>query len=193
MPNEDVTQNGEIEKPVDTPSQSQLKERDQQQDAAIQLDDSLWAMYKDIANKFEASEEDTTKIETEKPQVFFDDDEEIPDEEEEPKMSKKKRKELTKLSIAELKALVQKPDLVEWTDTSAPDPRLLVHIKAHRNVVPVPTHWSLKREYLSSKRGIEKPAFALPKCAKSARFRAAPTPGTSSNGVAPMALARFVR
>ncbi|KAF5015859.1 hypothetical protein F66182_12648, partial [Fusarium sp. NRRL 66182] len=78
-------------------------------------------------------------------------------------MSKKKRKELTKLSIAELKALVQKPDLVEWTDTSAPDPRLLVHIKAHRNVVPVPTHWSLKREYLSSKRGIEKPAFALPK------------------------------
>lgn len=140
-----------------------MKERDQEQDAAIQLDDSLWAMYKDIANKFEATEEETTKVETEKPEVFFDDDDEIPDEEEEPKMSKKKRKELTKLSIAELKALVQKPDLVEWTDTSAPDPRLLVHIKAHRNVVPVPTHWSLKREYLSSKRGIEKPAFALPK------------------------------
>lgn len=137
--------------------------KEEQQDAAIQLDDSLWAMYKDIANKFEASEEETAKLETEKPEVFFDDDDEIPDEEEEPKMSKKKRKELTKLSIAELKALVQKPDLVEWTDTSAPDPRLLVHIKAHRNVVPVPTHWSLKREYLSSKRGIEKPAFALPK------------------------------
>ncbi|KUL85814.1 hypothetical protein ZTR_07313 [Talaromyces verruculosus] len=162
-PNDDATQNGDTDKPVDTPSQSELRQRDQQQDATIQLDDSLWAMYKDIANKFEASEEETTKLETEKPQVFFDDDDEIPDEEEEPKMSKKKRKELTKLSIAELKALVQKPDLVEWTDTSAPDPRLLVHIKAHRNVVPVPTHWSLKREYLSSKRGIEKPAFALPK------------------------------
>ncbi|KAI7976046.1 hypothetical protein EIK77_008064 [Talaromyces pinophilus] len=162
-PNNDATQNGDTDKPVDTPSQSELRQRDQEQDAAVQLDDSLWAMYKDIANKFEASEEETTKLETEKPQVFFDDDDEIPDEEEEPKMSKKKRKELTKLSIAELKALVQKPDLVEWTDTSAPDPRLLVHIKAHRNVVPVPTHWSLKREYLSSKRGIEKPAFALPK------------------------------
>ena len=95
------------------------------------------------------------KAEPEKPEIYFDDDDEIPDEEEnEPRMSKKKRKEMTKLSVAELKALVQKPDLVEWTDTSAPDPRLLVHIKAHRNVVPVPTHWSLKREYLSSKRGI---------------------------------------
>ncbi|EEA22985.1 hypothetical protein TMatcc_001853 [Talaromyces marneffei ATCC 18224] len=162
-PNEDVAQTGETHKPVVTPSQSELKDRDQQQDATIQLDDSLWAMYKDIASKFEGGEEETTKLETEKPQVFFDDDDDIPDEEEEPKMSKKKRKEMTKLSIAELKALVQKPDLVEWTDTSAPDPRLLVHIKAHRNVVPVPTHWSLKREYLSSKRGIEKPAFALPK------------------------------
>jgi splicing factor 3B subunit 2 len=40
---------------------------------------------------------------------------------------------------------------------------LLVNIKSARNVVPVPTHWSLKREYLSSKRGIEKPGFALPK------------------------------
>jgi splicing factor 3B subunit 2 len=27
----------------------------------------------------------------------------------------------------------------------------------------VPVHWSLKREYLSSKRGVEKPPFALPK------------------------------
>lgn len=78
-------------------------------------------------------------------------------------MSKKKKKEMNKLSVAELKALVRKPDLVEWTDVSSPDPRLLVAIKSHRNVVPVPTHWSLKREYLSSKRGIEKPPFALPK------------------------------
>jgi len=70
---------------------------------------------------------------------------------------------MNKLSIAELKALVKKPELVEWTDTSAPDPRLLVSIKSHRNVVPVPGHWSLKREYLSSKRGVEKPPFALPK------------------------------
>ncbi|KAH8704287.1 splicing factor 3b, subunit 2, 145kD [Talaromyces proteolyticus] len=130
----------------------------------INPEDPLWGMYKNIVDRFEAGNEEA-RTEPEKPQIYFDDDDEIPDEEEEsePRMSKKKRKEMTKLSVAELKALVQKPDLVEWTDTSASDPRLLVHIKAHRNVVPVPTHWSLKREYLSSKRGIEKAAFSLPK------------------------------
>ncbi|KAK4223028.1 putative spliceosome associated protein [Podospora fimiseda] len=100
-----------------------------------------------------------------KGEVFYDQDDEIPseDEEAEPKMSKKKRKKLNKLSIAELKALVANPEVVEWQDVSSSDPRLLVQIKAQRNIVPVPTHWSLKREYLSSKRGIEKPPFKLPK------------------------------
>jgi splicing factor 3B subunit 2 len=102
--------------------------------------------------------------------VFYDDDADIPTEEQEEEaknaqkgLSKKARKAQNKLSVAELKALVPKPEIVEWTDTSASDPRLLVHIKSYRNVVPVPSHWSLKREYLSSKRGVEKPPFALPK------------------------------
>ena len=30
------------------------------------------------------------------------------------------------------------------------------------STVPVPVHWSAKREYLSGKRGIEKPPFQLP-------------------------------
>lgn len=105
-----------------------------------------------------------------KGEIFYDDDMDIPDEEQETEaqkgekaLSKKQRKAQNKLSVAELKALVPKPEIVEWTDTSASDPRLLVHIKSYRNVVPVPSHWSLKREYLSSKRGIEKPPFALPK------------------------------
>ncbi|OJD25816.1 hypothetical protein ACJ73_02816 [Blastomyces percursus] len=129
--------------------------------------DPLFEMYRDVIGKFEKREnEDSASKEIDKPEVYFDDDDDIPDEEEEasgPKISKKKRKEMNKLSVAELKALVRKPETVEWTDTSASDPRLLVHIKAYRNVVPVPTHWSLKREYLSSKRGVEKPPFALPK------------------------------
>ncbi|OQD79701.1 hypothetical protein PENANT_c045G10538 [Penicillium antarcticum] len=128
--------------------------------------DPLWDMYKDVAGKFdEVVPEGSTLKDSEKPEVYFDDGDEIPDEEQEiePKLSKKKRKELNKLSVAELKAMVRKPEIVEWTDTSAPDPRLLIHIKAHRNVVPVPSHWSLKREYLSSKRGVEKAPFALPK------------------------------
>ncbi|KAL2863610.1 U2 snRNP complex subunit CUS1 [Aspergillus lucknowensis] len=133
---------------------------------SLDPDDPLWQIYKDIASRFdEAEETKSLSIETQKPEVYFDDDADIPEEEDDktPALSKRKRKELNKLSVAELKAMVRKPELVEWTDTSAPDPRLLVHIKAHRNVVPVPSHWSLKREYLSSKRGIEKPPFALPR------------------------------
>src|SRR2546423_7357374 len=134
----------------------------------LDASDPLFDMYKDIMGKFEdADKEEPALKEPEKPEVYYnDDDDDIPDEDEEsavPKVSKKKRKEQNKLSVAELKALVKKPETVEWTDTSASDPRLLVHIKSYRNVVPVPGHWSLKREYLSSKRGVEKPPFALPK------------------------------
>lgn len=137
----------------------------------ISEDDPNFEMYKNIMEKFRATAEDDEAGKPadtgDKGEVFYDGDDEIPDEDEdadkEAKLSKKKRKERDKLSVAELKALVQKPELVEWTDTSASDPRLLVQIKSYRNIVPVPTHWSLKREYLSSKRGVEKPPFALPK------------------------------
>lgn len=138
------------------------------------LDDSLdedpaFAAYKDIFSKFGASldEDEVAKEANAGNQgiVFHLEDDNIPDEDDEdekPKMSKKKRKELNKLSVAELKALVSIPEVVEWHDISSSDPRVLVQIKAQRNVVPVPTHWSLKREYLSSKRGIEKAPFRLP-------------------------------
>ena len=135
---------------------------------AMTEDDPLYEMYKGIMERFQQSDkEDPSTKEVDKPEVFYDEDADIPDEEleenGEPKLSKKKRKELNKLSVAELKSLAKKPELVEGTDASSTDPRLLVHIKSYRNVVPVPSHWSLKREYLSSKRGIEKAAFALPK------------------------------
>lgn len=134
-------------------------------------EDPAFAMYKDILGRFgmTAEDEEASKEANagNRGDVFFGDDDDIPDEEEEAtgetKLSKKKRKKLNKLSIAELKALVKNPEVVEWNDVSSSDPRLLVQIKAQRNVVPVPGHWSLKREYLSSKRGIEKPPFRLPK------------------------------
>ncbi|TID20095.1 DUF382-domain-containing protein [Venturia nashicola] len=128
-------------------------------------EDPLFAQYRDILGNFGVKEnEETAANEPDKPEIIWDEDD-VPDEEEETqkKISKKARKQLNKLSIAELKAIVKKPELVEWTDADAPEPLLLSSIKAARNIVPVPTHWSLKREYLSSKRGIEKPAFALPK------------------------------
>lgn len=133
-------------------------------------EDPAFAEYRGIFEKFGASmEQDQVAKEANSGNqgtVFFGDDDDIPDEDEEqdkPRLSKKKRKQLNKLSVAELKALVKIPEVVEWHDISASDPKLLVQIKAQRNVVPVPSHWSLKREYLSSKRGVEKPPFRLPK------------------------------
>jgi len=48
-------------------------------------------------------------------------------------MSKKQKKKLTRLSVAELKQLVNRPDVVEMHDANAPDPTLLVYLKAYRN------------------------------------------------------------
>jgi splicing factor 3B subunit 2 len=77
-------------------------------------------------------------------------------------LSKKKQRKLARLTVAELKQLVKKPEVVEWTDVTAADPRLLLHLKSHRNTIPIPIHWSAKRDYLQGKRGIEKPPFQLP-------------------------------
>lgn len=48
--------------------------------------------------------------------------------------------------MAELKQLVNRPDVVEMHDVTARDPKLLVQLKAHRNTVPVPRHWCFKRK-----------------------------------------------
>lgn len=65
-----------------------------------------------------------------------------------PKVSKRKQKQLTRLSVAELKQCVARPDVVEMHDVTAKDPKLLVLLKATRNSVPVPRHWCAKRKYL---------------------------------------------
>jgi len=67
-----------------------------------------------------------------------------------------------KLTVAELKQLVDRPEVVEWFDADARDPRLLVSLKSYRNTVPVPSHWNAKRDYLAGKRGIEKAPYLLP-------------------------------
>ena len=91
-----------------------------------------------------------------------DDDEEKGTE----KLSKTKLRKLNRLTVAELKQLVRRPDVVDVHDVTAADPKLLVLLKAHRNTVPVPRHWSLKRKYLQGKRGIEKAPFDLPEFIK---------------------------
>ncbi|KAJ3127055.1 Splicing factor 3B subunit 2 [Nowakowskiella sp. JEL0407] len=83
-------------------------------------------------------------------------------EEEDLKISRKKLRKEKRLSVAELKQIVKKPEAVEWVDVCAADPKLLIELKAYRNTVPVPIHWQQKRKYLQGKRGIEKPPFELP-------------------------------
>jgi splicing factor 3B subunit 2 len=78
------------------------------------------------------------------------------------RLSKKKLKLATRLSVAALKRLVARPDVVETQDVAARDPKLLVGLKATRNAVPVPRHWCARRRYLQGKRGCEKAAFDLP-------------------------------
>lgn len=77
-------------------------------------------------------------------------------------ISKKQQKRLKRLSIPILKQLVRRPDVVEVHDVNSSDPYFLVYLKAYRNTVPIPRHWSQKRKYLQNKRGIEKPPFQLP-------------------------------
>ncbi|KAJ2783440.1 hypothetical protein H4R18_001705 [Coemansia javaensis] len=74
----------------------------------------------------------------------------------------RKVKRQNRISVAELKQRVARPEVVEWTDTSAQDPELLIALKSVPNTVPVPAHWSQKKKYLQYKRGTEKAPFELP-------------------------------
>jgi splicing factor 3B subunit 2 len=64
--------------------------------------------------------------------------------------------------VAQLKAIVKRPDLVEAWDITAMDPLFLAELKTVKNSVPVPRHWNQKSKFLQSKRGILKPMFKLP-------------------------------
>ncbi|KIJ34644.1 hypothetical protein M422DRAFT_181765 [Sphaerobolus stellatus SS14] len=126
------------------------------------------AGFADVFARFQLPPEETKvkNIESSKGEIIYSDDD-MPsdgdsDAAENKPLSKKKARKLNRLTVAELKQLVKKPEVVEWTDVSAADPRLLLHLKSHRNTIPVPAHWSAKRDYLQGKRGIEKPPFQLP-------------------------------
>jgi splicing factor 3B subunit 2 len=78
------------------------------------------------------------------------------------RISNKQKRFANRISIAALKASVERPDLVDGMDNCSPDPSLLLACKGYRNVIQVPRHWSNKRNYLSNKRGIDKQPFKLP-------------------------------
>ncbi|KAI9574157.1 hypothetical protein HD554DRAFT_2044895 [Boletus coccyginus] len=136
----------------------------------LDVKDQAFEAFSDIFAKFQTPT-DYSEFQSSEPtkgEVIYSDDDMASDagsgNSDAPKkpLSKKKQRKLSRLTIAELKQLVPKPEAVEWTDPSAADPRLLLHLKCYRNTVPIPAHWSAKRDYLQGKRGIEKPPFQLP-------------------------------
>lgn len=110
----------------------------------------------------EEEEEDKPKKRTKPKASLLEEGDDSEDERDLGKVSKKKRKVGGRMSVAELKTLVKRPDVVEIWDTTSADPRLLVYLKAYRNTVTVPKHWNSKRKYMAGKRGVEKPPFKLP-------------------------------
>jgi splicing factor 3B subunit 2 len=138
-------------------------------------DESIMQQFKNIFEKFTKAEDLTAKTTTTPTatadphanNALTDAGEAVAageaDTSDEPKkISKKKKKLMSRLTVAQLKQLVQRPDVVEAHDITASDPRLLVYLKAYRNTIPVPRHWCHIRQYLQGKRGIEKPPFQLP-------------------------------
>lgn len=78
-------------------------------------------------------------------------------------VSKRQLRRINRIPIAELKSSTNTPLAVEWFDVDAPDPFMVVKLKTLPNAIDVPSHWQQKKDYLSSKRGIERPPFKLPK------------------------------
>ncbi|XP_066438650.1 splicing factor 3B subunit 2 [Eleutherodactylus coqui] len=128
----------------------------------------------DVKKEKEKEPEKVEKVEPAAPRKRFEEEQMDSDSDSDaedkkhdaPKLSKKKLRRMNRFTVAELKQLVSRPDVVEMHDVTAQDPKLLVHLKGTRNSVPVPRHWCFKRKYLQGKRGIEKPPFQLPEFIK---------------------------
>ncbi|PPQ99217.1 hypothetical protein CVT24_009236 [Panaeolus cyanescens] len=134
----------------------------------VDLSEAGLEAFSDVFARFQLPPDESSGAKTEsnsKGEVIYSDDDmasEGDSDAESKPLSKKKARKMARLTVAELKQLVKKPEVVEWTDVTAADPRLLLHLKSQRNTVPIPIHWSAKRDYLQGKRGIEKPPFQLP-------------------------------
>ncbi|EAZ63994.2 hypothetical protein PICST_28766 [Scheffersomyces stipitis CBS 6054] len=136
------------------------------------IDESLYQQFQGVFSKFQGAtvaEEEVESVPESKGDVLYnsgsDEESELEssDSEEEEELSKRQLRKRNKVPLASLKASTIRPQLVEWYDVDASDPFFLVALKTSPNAVQVPSHWSAKREYLSSKKGIERLPFQLPK------------------------------
>ncbi|KAG2196547.1 hypothetical protein INT47_010386 [Mucor saturninus] len=161
--NDEPLDDVEIEYVVQPVDVSALKNMD----GMSNLDENTLQQFSDIFKHFqtgkpEQDDEEFPVLDNTEEQPQDKEGESDEEHESDQPLSKKKMKKVQRLTVAELKQLVKKPEAVEWWDVTATDPRLLVALKSYRNTVPVPAHWSQKRKYLQGKRGIEKPPWELP-------------------------------
>lgn len=77
-------------------------------------------------------------------------------------LSRRKLRKLKKPNLIDLKNQVTHPEAIEWYDCDARYPLLNATIKSTKNVVGIPSHWQLKREYLSGRSLLNKKPFELP-------------------------------
>ncbi|RLV90540.1 Pre-mRNA-splicing factor [Spathaspora sp. JA1] len=165
----------------DIPQTSDIPRTSDEIEVSNEIDSNLFKEFQEVFNKFtsrdsQENEEETNKTESTKAtgkEIYYgDDDNEIGAEDsddnsdvdnEEKSLSKRQLRIRNKVPLATLKASTSTPWNVDWYDVDSKDPYLLVALKSQANTIPVPAHWSAKRDYLSSKRGIEKLPFELPK------------------------------
>lgn len=151
------------------------------------VDEQFAELYKDVLEKFEPKEEEIDVEEEEKKEnenveqkqlvhrdnkgendkINDSDEEENKDKdskESNPQsLSKRQFKKKYGIPLYVLKSETIHPELVEWIDADAEDPRLHIYLKTLPDSVPVPQHWRSKKSFLSMKRGVERPPFELPK------------------------------
>ena len=138
-------------------------------DTDLLADDPNFSQFRKVFNRFATGDEEDGDINKDAPgkgEIYYSDDDDVPmaddEENENDSLSRKKARRLNRPSVAYLKKIVEKPELVEWTDVAAADPVLLNHLRGYRNMIPVPDHWGQKRDYLASKRGVAKQPYELP-------------------------------
>ena len=135
----------------------------------LDTDDPAYSQFRKVFNRFAVDDEGDDQINKDAPgkgEIYYSDDDDVPMAEDEDTqaaaISRKRARKLNRPSVAHLKQLVDKPEIVEWTDVSAADPTLLIHLRGYRNMIRVPDHWGQKRDYLASKRGVAKQPYELP-------------------------------
>lgn len=156
-----------IAKLLDTRSAYRKEETNKE---TIEHDSSLEKQFQPLFKKFQIPQDDPSN------QVVIYRDEAEPEElppmveevneddnnQKDLPLSKRKLRKASKPTLYELKESVPYPQVIEWYDRDSQYPHLQASIKSSKNVVPVPSHWQNKKEYLSGRSLLEKRPFELP-------------------------------